>query len=274
MNLKIILSLIALVFICAPGTDKKNSLEEQNLNGDVKTLKEFWYDPVVQSGTITRASETPNQSFMSSFDENGNQIDMKYYSGGNLYFEMKYTYDAKGHLIADQKYNERGDLKEENRYTYDAKGNKSEKHKYRYGDFKGKVVYTYDDMGLMIEESTYGSDDLLQSKSTYKYDDKGNNTEGILYDSKGNLDTKFTQRYDEDNHMIEAKSYDEEDQVIDPVYSFTYEFENNDNGNWIKKIMFSNGSQNTYNGLGHLIEENSDVSPNAVLLVEREIDYY
>ena len=273
MNLKIILLLVSLVFICASGTDKKNSLKEQNLKGNVKTLKEFWYDPIIESGKITKTNEKANQSFISLFDNNGNQIELKYYSQGNLYYEITFKYDSLSNLIEDYKYNERGELKEKNIYKNDAKGNKIEKN-----NFKVKVIYNYDDMGNMIEESTYSSSGNLRKKYIYKYDDKGNKIEGILYDSKGNLESKFTYKYDKDNNVIEGKEYDMNNNIIEPIYRFKYEFENNEKGNWIKKIMFSNGSQN-YSEMGHLIDDSNDSSSdnliyNPVLIVEREIEYY
>ena len=121
----------------------------------------------------------------------------------------------------------------------------------RDGGLDYKYIYEYDDKGNKIEENIYKSDGSLDYKDTYEYDNKGNKIEFNEYDSDGSLLWKFRLEYDNIGNIIESIEYDS-DGIVESEGSF--EFEYDENLNWVKKI------------------EHKNTIPNKI--IEREIEYY
>ena len=118
-------------------------------------------------------------------------------------------------------------------YKYDDKGNLIEWYYYELHDGLA-ATYKYDAKGNLIEEISYSHAGV--GNTTYKYDAKGNKIEENSY-FIGLLDRKYTMKYDAKGNLIEGNSY-EADGSLDYKYTFKYEFD--EKGNWIKIISFRN----------------------------------
>ena len=118
-------------------------------------------------------------------------------------------------------------------YKYDDKGNLIEWYYYELHDGLA-ATYKYDAKGNLIEEISYSHAGV--GNTTYKYDAKGNKIEENSY-FIGLLDRKYTMKYDAKGNLIEGNSY-EADGSLDYKYTFKYEFD--EKGNWIKRITFKN----------------------------------
>ena len=87
------------------------------------------------------------------------------------------------------------------------KGERKRRYRSRYD-----CLIVYDKNGNEIEVNKYNSDGSLSYKYTHKYDENGNKTERNSYNSDGSLSSKYI-----------------------------YKYELDEQGNWIKKIIFMDG---------------------------------
>ena len=152
MKPKTLLALVLFAFILSCSTDKKkNSLEEDNLKGNVKSVREFSFVAVDKLGEISKGAR--KTQIYKKYDDKGNRIEQDDYgSDGSLSSKTTFKYDSKGNNI------------EMNLYL-------SDRSLTYYFSFK------YDDKGNEIERNRYKSDGSLDYKFSYVYDDKGNEIE-------------------------------------------------------------------------------------------------
>lgn len=197
-----------LLFSCKNTDEIKNDLEEQNLNGWVKSIKQNTYYAVSKFGEIVKGGKY--------FDEFLGE------SATSFSFENSYTeYNKNGYLIKSFAF-----FKET--FIYDKKNKLIEK-RYYSDDFKKFSLekFKYDSNGLLIESNnfTYINLDSLSSKTKYKYDDEGNNVELNQYNSNGDLTNKAKNKY-ENKNLIEMKSYDD-DGSESSHFKYVYDKNNN-----------------------------------------------
>lgn len=277
MKKTIFCTCIVLIFFSFTTDNKKNDLENENLNGNVKSVKRYYKPAVEKFGEITEKKKRTGieslkifndignltvhnmydwdgnlTKYIFKYDDNGNVIARyDYNSDGSLRFKSTIVYDDNGNGIEDNIYNSDGDLKYKHIKKYDNKGNRIEDNVYNSdGSLLKKRTIKYDDNGNKIEINGYINDPLGYSKkkSTFIYDDKGNEIEEIRYD----FSTKNTFKYDVNGNVIESLHRYIEDGSLDSKTTNKYEFDKK--GNWIKKIEIVNES------------------PESVF--EREIEYY
>ena len=149
MKKLILLLFIPLVFACSD--DKKKDLDEMNLKGKVKSLKETSYSAVEKFGEPVKDEFTSQTE--SFFNEDG--------------FYKEYNF-----------FNKSGELTEKQKYKSDDDGNIVESNWYDAdGELLSKSKYKYDDDGNIVESNRYDKDGELLSKWKYKYEkfDKNKN---------------------------------------------------------------------------------------------------
>ena len=213
-----ILSLTIILFSsCSTDDGVKNDLNEMNLNGKVKSIREYSYEAVEKFGEISkgnRISEISGSDEYILFNDKGNNIERNIYnSDGNLDKKWTYKYDDKGNKIEVNGYNSDGSLDNKLTFNYDDKGNSIEVNVYNSdGSLNEKRTYKYDDKGNKIEENWYNSDSSLYMKWTYEYNDRGNMIEKNWYKSDGNLFSKTTYKheYDKKNNWIKRIEFEKE----------------------------------------------------------------
>ena len=250
MKRLLVLLLIPLVFAC-DSDDKKNDLDQLNLNGKVKLLKETSYSVVEKFGEpIKDEFESQTEYF---FNEEGFYKEYNFFYGnGELNQKRKYKYDDDGNRIEESEYDTKGELVGKWKYKYDDNGNRIEQSGYSEDmESGGKSKFKYDDDGNLIEEIIYDNDEEFWGKIKFKYDDDGNLIEESYYASNGELLSKEKYKNDDDGNMIE-RSFDIDGELQD---NWKYKYENFDNNkNWLKSIVYKDGK--------------------ATEIIEREIEYY
>lgn len=267
---------------CSSFKMEKNDLTEMNLYGNVKFLREYIYNVVINSGEVSKGdrnyssenkylfNDKKNNMSWDSYDSNGelySRCDYKYdenwnptkvsfyKSDGSLYSEWIFKYDNNGNLI-ERNYNYSTDryrhLDDKTTFKYDGRGNLVEENKFNYlGDFSNKMIYKNDKKGNHIKSKYYKSDGSIILHLAFKYDNKNNKLEWISYDSDGNVEYKTKYKYDDLGNVLVENKYDSENKHIDDK---TYQYEFDSRSNWIKKTEFKNKIP--------------------VLITEREINYY
>lgn len=258
----------------------KNDLTELKLKGKIKSLSETTFKAIDKFGIIQKGDMIfPYKSFTLfnvkgneiekdgynilygngkqtyKCDDDGNHIEWNTYNSDGILVQ-KYTYkiDNKGNVIEGNCYKPDGSFSRKYSNKYDDKGNNIEENHYGPdGSLYGKVTYKYNDKGNNIEQNWYMSDGSLTEKLIYKYDNMGNNIEEYSYKSDGSLNKKQTYKYDNKGNKIEFNLYNTEGS-LDNTSIFTFNYNYDINGNWIKKTEFINGIPQK--------------------IIEREIKYY
>jgi len=245
MKKLILLLFIPLVFGCdivKKLEDKKNDLDEFNLNGKVKSLKETTYSAVEKFGEpvkdelVQAEHDTLTERY---FNKDG------FMTERNLYY---YYF---------------GELRSVNKYKYDEFGNKIELNTYdKGGELLSKSKYEYNDDGNLNEESYYDEDGELMYEIISMYDDKGNKIEDITWDKDGQIQLGTEYKYDDDGNMIEKNNYYR--RLAPPRLSSNYKFEYDDKGNQIElAVYYKNHPEDNifqkfrYDDKGNRIEKNS-----------------
>ena len=209
MKRLLVLLLIPLVFACS-SDNKKNDLDQLNLKGKVKSLKETTYSAVEKFGEPVRdVFLTHNKHF---FDEVGFYKKSEVFSeSGRLKYNWKYNYDD-GILIESIGYDNGVPLRKI-KYKFDGYGNNIEENVYEIGgELMARVKYEYDKAGKIIESNIYKEDEYKEDESIEKL--------------------KF--KYDNDGNVIEESGYNEDGELF---YKWNFKYENFDsNNNWLKSI--------------------------------------
>ena len=265
---KIILSLTMALVIHYSNSQvtSKSDLQELEVKGKVKSLRETSYKAINVSGKIQKGKrKTENSdekdSFI-SFNEKGNKIErIEYTSDGKTYEKLSYLYDDKGYdtiiynekdshnLIAKyvHKYDEKGNLIERRHYNPDGSNDNIYTYKYdenknlveynwfkKDGNFGSKDIYKYDTKGNMLEDATYKSDERLEWKITYEYNDSGNCVEENTY--KGSkFYIKYLKKFDDKGNQIEIDLCKEDGT---PYRKYYQKYEYDKNGNWVMQTQF------------------------------------
>lgn len=112
------------LFSCS--IDKKKSLTNLNLKGDVRILTEFGYKAVTKFGETQK--DSLQYRLLSDFDENGNIVSEDWIDSG---IRNIYKYDSIGKLIQQDNHNESKipSLLSKEKFIYDEKKNLIEKNK-------------------------------------------------------------------------------------------------------------------------------------------------
>lgn len=199
------------------------------------------------------------------YDDRGNQIEWNwYFSDGSIKTETRSKYDNKGNVIELKGCDEDGKSCTIIKYKYDNKGNVIKE--IELGDFPLITKYKYDNHGKMVERNYYKPNGSLSNKNTYRYDANGNCVEVNSFDTKGKLQFKYRYKYDDNGNCIEEKvsdffdgeiiiwhtikfdqynneleyNYYDSNGILSTKYSYIYEYDKN--GNWIKNISYNNNS--------------------------------
>lgn len=139
--------------------------------------------------------------------------------------EQTFLIETKTHI-----YNENGDLKE--RYTTDGYkiifdfDDKGIVKGYSYYDNNDNLItvrsYESDAQGNIIKSSSYDLEGNLNYYTRNLYNEKGENYESIQYDDKGDLSRKTERIYDDYGNLIKRLEYGK-DGKISSEYNFTYD---------------------------------------------------
>lgn len=85
-------------------------------------------------------------------------------------------------------------------------------------------IISYNEKGLIAEDSSYNADGSLQARTTTEYDEQNRPLEVAQYDGDEMLCEKITNSYDTDGHLIEQRQCYGEGM---PEYGTRYVYENN-----------------------------------------------
>lgn len=270
----------------------KNDLEEMNLKGKVKSIKETSFFLIYENGEVINSRiERENNSEKDKlilFNIDGNiTIDKEYDSNKNLTSKVIYKYDNNGHKTESILYDSNGNIISKSIYKNDINGNKTEVINYNPNNsINNRVTYEYNDRGNKIKDEMYLQENNKYGLFTYKYDNIGCLIEYGLYlrdankleDSNLYLESLEIYKNDVDGNRIEAISYDSNNELRDKT---TFQYDTNGNETEINQFG-PNGTQIYFEYLqyGYDDQNNWEIkikpsdSNNNRYLIKRVFEYY
>lgn len=272
--MKTLALIIAILSVFSSTAQKvETDVTKANLIGRVKTVEEYYNVATEKEGEIQKKSISEKFTYdvkgnrtewimyryyyikeTYGYDDKGNMTEKKKFKeDGSLNYRIVYRYDEKGKGTGENQYKADGSLEYRSIYKYDDKGRKTEKNRYNPdGSSSTYNRYKYDEKGNMTEDISYFFNGDLCVKNTFKYGDKGNMIEWESYSKI--LEDNSTKNYDDKGNMIALIwsngsisvdtciiEYDDKRNKIKNSQGktiFTYIYEYDKTGNWIKRKDF------------------------------------
>lgn len=204
-----------------------------------------------EEDTSTREGTTTTSAWEYTYD-GGLETSSKVYKNGELYYEVKNTYDDAGVLLRGE-YTYSDGTTSTMEYTYDETGNLLRKESFKDGKSSYAYEYTYDEAGNQLSE-TYYIDGEVNSETTRAYDDEGREIQYDYADTYSSYSEKnvytppLTIRLNSDSSLGDSvwwALYDSEDVMIDTEECGSYtgepQFTYDDNG-CVTQIDFDGNS--------------------------------
>ena len=247
--------LLAIVATLLPGCKKSTSVvtgEDMGfrLRGKVHILQEKQVTVALPDTMTTRYA----------FDEAGNCTELLLYRDSVLEQRLTVTYEGKRQLVGG---------------AFDADGNKLWEQQYEYENDTLVAIKRYaenelthiskvinDEQNRMKESHNYDAEGNFKGRVIFEYDDAGNIASCEWYDAAGHFTTnKIVNTFDADKCLVMSETYDEQgglvsreyrthnkhldvvlsrtcdsaDRETDRLYS-EYEYDKNDN--WVKRTLY------------------------------------
>lgn len=246
--LKLIFPLLTLLILSTSScfNDRKNTgWAEQNLNGNVRSLTEVTYEAIERFGIIEKGGRLEDFRYINyqlEFDEKGNLTERRGYNQDeSLSFKTNYKYNDKGYKTELSVYNPDGSLRYKTIFKTDELGKIIEEYGYdSEGSLERVEKHEYNDNGKIIETKSYKPDGTLFTQMTHKYDEKGNTIERCLrLPNLEEYDIKNVYKHDDKGNVIEENLFHASNNISSKKTTYEYEFDQS--GNYIKKIVFENG---------------------------------
>lgn len=189
---------IALLFLCLwvnyAFCEKRTHLNDLNLNGKVKVLKDYSYYAAEQEGTIIKQRKgRPGDQY-----DDPDKIMPK---DKHLYFNYK------GNISREEWLESCGSLARAFEYEYDEGDNTLN---YKLFDANNRLtrLNIYDHNGMITHVERYNPDGSVDSLFEFIYDDKNNTITERIYNHKGIVKTKYKGRYDNNGRLAESIWYE------------------------------------------------------------------
>lgn len=232
---------------------KKTSLQENNLIGNIKSIEEFEYGMIDANGNIEKETETGSTFF--EYNRSGFISEQKVFdSKGMMGYKTTFEYE-NNHCVKENNYNSKNKIIERWHATYNDKGNIKEAYRVYEGKNIEKILYTYDNTGLLIEEKWF-LNDVLFHKKLYIHDYVNHTVEKKLIDQHGNTTATEIATYNTEGILMEESKYNYQDSLkgkticmYNEKEQLTEELSYGENNEFEGKIVF------TYDEKGNIKEE-------------------
>lgn len=103
-------------------------------------------------------------------DKSGHTTHSEVYLNGEVSNTVDNTYDADGHLLTSERWIAAQNLTSRSEYTNNASGKKVREDVYSGGELDHYTVYTYDEAGRVLTDTTYRSDGTETGRKAYTYE--------------------------------------------------------------------------------------------------------
>lgn len=241
MMRNILYFLSAVLMAGCAGGGYKNSLQEERLNGKVKSIRQLGFGFAEENGQIVLLDTLATDNFLVFFDENGNETERIFFANNDDTIGIyRSEYNEKGWRVAQTGVDLEGNVMENFTFAYNNKGQQTERI---YSNASQVVQYTntYDKSGNLTEIAiaTQTGKPLYVISFTYEnnlvvgdrvvFFDFGSANETIFKNDSQGRETEAITTYLTANSMIEGQE----------TRRFVYE--DDMQGNWLRKKVFIDG---------------------------------
>lgn len=204
---------------------------EYKYDANGQRIQETWFD----------ADNALDYRLTRKFSAKGFLMELKKYTDttGECDEKTVYEVDPTGNALKATLYDGSDAIIQVTTYKYDEYGNKIEENNFdAKGKQLGKTLYTYDNRHLKKTEDTYTGADVLMTKKKFVYEYRGHLSQQQNFDEKGTLVEKNIFDYNEQADQSSWTNFDREGYT---VYNYTYTYELDAQGNWIKQYQLKDG---------------------------------
>jgi len=249
---KIGLTAFVLMFcvVCMADPVMRTSRKRGPLQGKVKIVRSSGYDAMGPGEAESKLFDKYNYS-VDSFSSAGLKLCTRWILRGEMIGWAEYKYDAKGNKIEESIYDEDMQLGVMRIFRYDASGHLEEERSYsawdprvfatkyvciggrlaiKERDSMERIVYSYNGIGQVVEETLISFHHPGKIVKQYKYDHKGRISSETQIFSLEALSTTYTFDYDEHDNQVLAEETANDGLVIRRTES---EYAYDSHGNWI-----------------------------------------
>lgn len=254
MKSRFLLLIVLSIFVCSC-SEKKNSLKEINLKGNVRAIEQIDYSIAEKFVEIKKGDMLSIEIY--NFSKNGNLLEKKdFWPDAKLRYTMTYKYNEEGNQIGEIRNYSELDHDSYFIFNYDEIGNQTGWKWYGTdGSMHAQCSFKYDTNGNQTERYDYYADGGLEGIQIFKYDGNGNRIERQQYDyyreTNGSLRFIETYKYDDNGNLTEEKT----DYSKGSIAKINFKYEEFDKyGNWLLRVKYDDGKPK--------------------LITERKIEYY
>ena len=196
-NLWVVLALLAPVTTAQSMSD----WQRDDLVGAVRTIQVEFAEANALDGKLVEIKRWPHQRV--TYNERGQEVErVNFNQNGAEQDRSVIRYDSEGRIIGY------GDAKKDRYHSaikYNSKGNRIEARMYEGDVIQTREVYTYDDKGRKIEQSTFADSGAYHQRLTYEYNLAGQLTEMAAYYSE-TLKEKHLKTYNGAGELVKEAS--------------------------------------------------------------------
>jgi YD repeat-containing protein len=211
----------------------------ESLKGKVKTYTTTTYasSQVNHGGPPAISEDSMKARLRKDMNDMGELSSEQVLAGGEQRYWTRRTYDQWGKLLVIRGYDTLNRPLWINKYTYDKKGRPLQMKTWK-GDstYYGRTDYKFDRKGNLIQEDEYIGE-TPSHKVKYEYYNKNLRDKTVYYwdtdDKYWKIEDKLTYGYDKQGNVTSLNDYHGNS------YTYTYEYDNK--GNWIRKTVKHQG---------------------------------
>lgn len=198
-----------------------NELENSSYN-EKKEVASTWKHNYNKQGNRTESIFTNaklKRKFTYTYDNNGNCLEWKEFTNDTLVKTTQYTYNAKGQEMEALEKLVAG-VEVKSIHEYDKQNKRRETSIYdETGALNIKYLYSYNELGQEIQQSTIGGDNSPVYKRLLEYDTYNNKLRELSYTGDGLVNRadsfKYSYLYDEQKNWTQRITENEEGLIIE-----------------------------------------------------------
>jgi len=265
----VLATLLLFAWSCKEKQTIKTDAQNLNLKGNVKSVSTISYYAIDVDGNISTGERGRKNSWekdkLTLFNVNGNVTEIQFFdSYDKPTGKREVNYDEVGRAVVEISYDASGEIDFRRTFTLDVKGNRIEERNYdSLGNLQFRSTSTFDSKGNEVESIWYNPDGTTDCLWVSEFDKNGNRVKMTRYDQDGGVEVIFAFTYGErgriveeselkpDGALLRKKTFDcdENCHVIEEVIvekdgtvaKWKYDYELDDNNNWVKRIEYHNG---------------------------------
>lgn len=232
----------AALLIGCSGGGYQNSLQEERLNGNVKSFRQLGFTFAEDNGQVVILDTIATDNLLVLFDEKGNETRRIFFSqNGDTVGIYRSEYNEKGWRTAQTGVDLAGNVMETSTFSYNSKGQQTER---MFSNASQVVKYenTYDKSGNLT-----GIDISMQTGKplyaiSFVYENGQVVGDRVLFADFGNAnETTYTN--DEQGRELKAvANYLTPAGTVEMQETRTFSYEDDSAGNWIRKKTFVDGT--------------------------------